>query len=29
VPGSGHAESGATAPPVEPIGRWASATIGT
>ena len=27
VPGSGHAESGATAPLVERIGRWASATI--
>jgi fermentation-respiration switch protein FrsA (DUF1100 family) len=29
VPGFGHAESGATAPLVERIGRWASATIGT
>jgi uncharacterized protein len=28
VPGFGHAESGATAPLVERIGRWASATIG-
>ncbi len=27
VPGFGHAESGATAPLVERIGRWASATI--
>ena len=27
VRGSGHAESGATAPLVERIGRWASATI--
>jgi fermentation-respiration switch protein FrsA (DUF1100 family) len=27
VPGFGHAESGATAPLVEAIGRWASATI--
>jgi len=27
VPGVGHAESGATAPHVERIGRWASATI--
>jgi hypothetical protein len=27
VPGVGHAESGATAPLVERIGRWASATI--
>jgi uncharacterized protein len=27
VPGFGHAESGATAPLVEQIGRWASATI--
>lgn len=29
VPGFGHAESGATAPLVERIGRWVSATIGT
>jgi uncharacterized protein len=29
VPGFGHAESGATTPLVERIGRWASATIGT
>jgi pimeloyl-ACP methyl ester carboxylesterase len=29
VPGFGHAESGATAPLVERIGRWASATIGS
>jgi fermentation-respiration switch protein FrsA (DUF1100 family) len=29
VSGFGHAESGATAPLVERIGRWASATIGT
>jgi uncharacterized protein len=28
VPGFGHAESGATAPLVERIGRWVSATIG-
>ena len=28
VPGFGHAESGATTPLVERIGRWASATIG-
>ena len=28
VPGSGHAESGATPPLVERIGRWVSATIG-
>jgi fermentation-respiration switch protein FrsA (DUF1100 family) len=28
VPGFGHAESGMTAPLVERIGRWASATIG-
>jgi pimeloyl-ACP methyl ester carboxylesterase len=28
VPGFGHAESGLTAPLVERIGRWASATIG-
>jgi uncharacterized protein len=28
VPGFGHAESGATAPLVERIGRWASETIG-
>jgi alpha-beta hydrolase superfamily lysophospholipase len=28
VPGFGHAESGVTAPLVERIGRWASATIG-
>jgi len=27
VPGFGHAESGATAPLVERIGRWASETI--
>jgi hypothetical protein len=27
VPGFGHAESGATAPLVERIGRWTSATI--
>jgi fermentation-respiration switch protein FrsA (DUF1100 family) len=27
VPGFGHAESGATAPLVEAIGRWSSATI--
>jgi fermentation-respiration switch protein FrsA (DUF1100 family) len=27
VPGFGHAESGATAPLVERIGRWVSATI--
>jgi alpha-beta hydrolase superfamily lysophospholipase len=27
IPGFGHAESGATAPLVERIGRWASATI--
>ena len=27
VPGFGHAESGVTAPLVERIGRWASATI--
>ena len=27
VPGFGHAGSGATAPLVERIGRWASATI--
>ena len=27
VPGFGHAEGGATAPLVERIGRWASATI--
>ena len=27
VPGLGHAESGVTAPLVERIGRWASATI--
>jgi fermentation-respiration switch protein FrsA (DUF1100 family) len=27
VPGFGHAESGATAPLVERIGRWASGTI--
>jgi fermentation-respiration switch protein FrsA (DUF1100 family) len=27
VPGFGHAESGATAPLVERVGRWASATI--
>lgn len=29
VPGFGHAESGATAPLVERIGRWASGTIGS
>ena len=29
VPDFGHAESGATAPLVERIGRWASATIGS
>ena len=29
VPGFGHAESGATAPLVERIGRWVSATIGS
>jgi alpha-beta hydrolase superfamily lysophospholipase len=29
VPGSGHAESGATAPLVERIGRWVSARIGS
>jgi pimeloyl-ACP methyl ester carboxylesterase len=29
VPGFGHAESGATTPLVERIGRWASATIGS
>jgi uncharacterized protein len=28
VPGFGHAENGVTAPLVERIGRWASATIG-
>jgi alpha-beta hydrolase superfamily lysophospholipase len=28
VPGFGHAESGATAPLVERVGRWASATVG-
>jgi fermentation-respiration switch protein FrsA (DUF1100 family) len=28
VPGFGHAESGATAPLVERIGRWASGTVG-
>jgi uncharacterized protein len=28
VPGIGHAQSGATDPLVERIGRWASATIG-
>jgi hypothetical protein len=27
APGFGHAESGITAPLVERIGRWASATI--
>ena len=27
VPGFGHAENGATAPLVERIGRWASATM--
>jgi hypothetical protein len=27
VPGFGHAETGATVPLVERIGRWASATI--
>ena len=27
VPGFGHAENGVTAPLVERIGRWASATI--
>ena len=29
VPGFGHAESGATAPLVERIGRWVSVTIGS